>query len=226
MASYVRSKCMDTGTDEGIAPSTGLNFQNYSVCDFDSPNVGTASFNYELPFGTKMKFLSNAPHLVNSVVGGWRLSSVFTGKSGLPFTPTISGDVANIGETSQRPELVGTPFVPGNVNCWFYTSANSSCKALYPTATNAYALPTIYTYGNSGRNTLRAQPLYQLDMSLNKVFSITESKRLEFRAEVFNLFNHPVFAIPGTNIDQSSGGQVTSTLNSDRIIEFSLKLFF
>jgi hypothetical protein len=226
MASYVRSKCLDTGTDEGIAPSTGLNFQNYAVCDFDSPNVGTVSFNYELPFGNKMKYLANSSRLVNSVVGGWRLSSVLTAKSGLPFTPTISGDVANIGQTSQRPEIVGTPFVPGNVSCWFYTSANSGCKALYPNATNAFALPAIYTYGNSGRNILRAQPLYQVDMSLNKVFSITESKRLEFRAEIFNLFNHPVFAIPGTAIDQSSGGQVTSTLNSDRIIEFSLKLFF
>jgi hypothetical protein len=159
-------------------------------------------------------------------VGGWRLSTVVTAKSGLPFTPTISGDVANVGQTGQRPQLVGTPFVPGNVSCWFYTAANASCRSLYPNATDAFALPAQYTFGNSGRNILRAQSLYQVDLSVNKVFPITESKRFEFRAEIFNLFNHPVFAIPGANIDQSSGAQVTSTLNSGRIIEFGLKFLF
>lgn len=151
---------------------------------------------------------------------------MFTAKSGLPFTPTISGDVANVGQTGQRPNVVGTPFVPGNVSCWFYVSANANCRALFPNATDSFVLPKQYTFGNGGRNILRAQPLYQVDLSLNKVFALTESKRFEFRAEIFNLLNHPVFAIPGTNIDQSSGAQVTSTLNSDRIIEFGLKFMF
>ena len=226
MASYVYSKCLDTGTDEGNPPTTGLIGKNYAVCDFDSTHVGSVSFNWELPVGKGKRFLGDPSGPVNTALGGWRLSTVVTAKSGLPFTPTISGDVANVGQTGQRPKLVGTPFVPGNVSCWFYTSANASCRSLYPNATDAFVLPAQYTFGNSGRNILRAQSLYQVDLSVNKVFPITESKRFEFRAEIFNLFNHPVFAIPGTNIDQSSGAQVTSTLNSGRIIEFGLKFLF
>ena len=87
-------------------------------------------------------------------------------------------------------------------------------------------MPAQYTFGNGGRNILRADHLQQIDVSVTKQIPITESKRFEFRGEVFNLFNHPVFQSPGTNIDQTSGGQVTATLNSDRIIELALKFFF
>jgi hypothetical protein len=59
-----------------------------------------------------------------------------------------------------------------------------------------------------------------------KEFPVTEAARLQFRAEFFNLFNHPVFALPGTNINASSGGQISSTLNSNRIMEFALRFSF
>ncbi|MDQ6663372.1 MAG: carboxypeptidase-like regulatory domain-containing protein [Acidobacteriota bacterium] len=226
MGSYVYSKCLDTGTDEGTPPSTGLIGKNHAVCDFDSTHVGSISFNYQLPVGKGKQFLGSAPRVVDAALGGWQISSVVTLKSGLPFTPAISSDRANIGEGGQRPRLIGMPFVPGSVNCWFYTSSNSSCRALYPNLTDAFALPAQYAYGNSGRNILRADSLKQFDFSVMKLFSISESKRVEIRGEIFNVFNHPVFQAPGTNIDQSSGGQVTATLNSDRIIEFGVKLFF
>ena len=61
---------------------------------------------------------------------------------------------------------------------------------------------------------------------MTKEFALSETRRFEFRGEIFNLFNHPVFQAPGTNIDLSSGGQVTATLNSDRIVEFALKFIF
>jgi hypothetical protein len=159
-------------------------------------------------------------------VGGWSAAAVTTLKSALPFTPVINGDRANTGVGGQRPLLVGAPLVPGNVSCWFYTSSNTACKALYPNATDAFALPAQFTYGNAGRNILRGDHLVQLDVSLLKQFPITEAKRLEFRAEFFNIGNHPVFAIPGTSINATSGGQVSSTLNSNRILEFALKMYF
>ena len=226
MGSYVFSKCMDTGTDEGIAAATGLIGKNHAVCDFDPTHVGTISFNYALPVGKGKQYLANAPAIVDKALGGWQLASVVTLKSGLPFSPTIGADVANVGETGQWPNRVGPPLMLDNVNCWFYVASNSGCKALAPNATSAYVVPAQYTFGNGGRNTLRAQPLTQLDLSLEKIFAVTETKRFEFRGEIFNLFNHPVFAAPGTNIDQSSGGQVTATLNSDRIIEFAVKFLF
>ena len=226
MGSYVYSKCLDDGTDEGGPVATQLIGTNHAVCDFDQTHTGSISFNYALPFGRGKAFMSDAPKLVNQVLGGWNVAAVTALKSGLPFTPVINGDRANTGVGSQRPLLVGTPLVPGNIACWFYTSSNTACKAQFPNATDAFAVPAQFTYGNSGRNILRGDNLLQVDLSLLKQFPITETKRVEFRAEFFNIGNHPVFALPGTAINATSGGQVSSTLNSNRILEFALKFYF
>jgi hypothetical protein len=151
---------------------------------------------------------------------------VTTLKSGLPFTPTIAGDPANIGASNQRPDITGVPFVPGDLSCWYYTSLNPQCKALFPNATNAFSVPAQYTLGTGGRDVLRAGDLIQTDLAAIKEFPFTEAKRLEFRAEFFNIANHPAFAAPVSNINQASGGQVSATSNSDRIVEFALKFYF
>jgi hypothetical protein len=226
MGSYVWSKCLDTGTDEGSAPASQLIPANYAVCDFNQKNTATASFNYALPFGKGKSMMNTSNVLLDMVLGGWRIAGVNTFFSGLRFTPTITNDEANTGVSSEHPELVGTPLVPGTVGCWFYTSSNSTCVADFPNRANAFTEPALYTYGNSGRNILLADHLNQFDFTGMKDFPLTETKRLEFRAEFFNLFNHPVFAIPGTSINSSSGGQVSSTLNSNRIIEFALRFYF
>jgi hypothetical protein len=127
-------------------------------------------------------------------------------KSGLPFTPTVTGDVANTGVGSQRPNLIGQPSLVGDVGCWFYVSSNPGCRAVAPGATDAFGVPAQFTYGNSGRNILRADKLIQVDVSLMKEFPFTETKRLEFRAEFFNIANHPVFNAPTTTINLASGG--------------------
>jgi hypothetical protein len=226
MGSYVYSKCLDDGTDESGPVATQLIGTNHAVCDFDQTHTGSVSFNYALPFGREKQFLKGGSAFLNQIVGGWQLAAVTTLKSGLPFTPVVNGDRANTGVGGQRPSVVGTPLVFKNVSCWYYTSSNSTCKTLFPSATDAFAVPAQFTYGNSGRNILRGANLTQVDLSLSKQFPINESTRAEFRAEFFNLANHPVFAIPGTSINSTSGGQVSSTLNSNRIIEFALKMYF
>jgi hypothetical protein len=151
---------------------------------------------------------------------------VTTLKSGFPFTPTINGDRANIGASNQRPDVAGQPAMPQDLSCWFYTSSNPTCKALLPSATDAFLVPAQYTLGSGGRNILRSDKLVQVDLSAVKQFPITEAKRVEFRAEFFNVGNHPVFASPVTNVNQASGGQISSTANSNRILEFALKFYF
>jgi hypothetical protein len=225
MGSYVFAKCMDDGTDEGGPVATQLIGTNRAVCDFDQTNTGSISFNYALPFGAGKRFLKQRS-VMQQAFGGWQLAAVTTLKSGLPFTPTINGDRANTGVGGQRPVLVGQPFEGQNVSCWFYTSSNTACKSLYPNVTDAFAVPAQYTYGNAGRNILRGDNLLQVDLSLLKDFVFTEAKRLQFRAEFFNIGNHAVFANPGTLINSASGGQVSSTLNSNRIIELALKFHF
>jgi hypothetical protein len=92
--------------------------------------------------------------------------------------------------------------------------------------TSAFAVPASYTYGNSGYNILRRDFYKDFDFSLFKTFQITDNSRLEFRAEFFNATNTPVFDIPVTTIDTSSGGKVTSTANNPRQIQFALKYSF
>ena len=162
----------------------------------------------------------------NGVLGGWQIAAVTTLKSGLPFTPTVSGDRANTGTGSQRPNVNGKPFVPQNLSCWFYTSANSTCRALFPNATDVFTVSAQYTIGTGGRNILRSDNLTQVDFSVLKDIPITEATRMQFRAEFFNIANHAVFNAPGAVIDQGSAGQISSTVNSNRIIEFALKLIF
>ncbi|HWF45837.1 MAG TPA: TonB-dependent receptor [Bryobacteraceae bacterium] len=226
MGSYVWSRCMDDGTDEGSAPATQLIGLNYAPCDFNQKHTATISGTYNLPFGHGKTFMSSAPRIVDELLGEWILSGVATMKSGLPYTPTISLDRANTGASSEHAQVVGTPFTTNNVSCWFYTSANPSCVSQYPSVSNAFGLPALYTYGDAGRNILTAERLMQLDVSLLKDFPVHESLHVQFRAEFFNIFNHPVFAAPVSNVDISSGGQVSSTLNSDRILEFALKIIF
>jgi hypothetical protein len=116
--------------------------------------------------------------------------------------------------------MVGAP------NCWFYVAANAACASLAPGATAAFVSPAQYTYGDSGRNILRANGLKELDFTVMKLFKVTESKAFEFRAEMFNITNHPTFSAPATSINSSSGGQVSSTLNTSRIIQLALKFRF
>ena len=184
------------------------------------------SFDYLLPVGRGRTFLSHAPKLVDEALGGWELSGILTLRTGLPFTPTISSDVANTGVSNQRPQVVGTPTIVGAPSCWFFVAANPACASLVPGTAAAFAAPGQYTYGDGGRNILRANGLKELNFTIMKAFPVTETKAFEFRAEMFNLTNHPTFSAPSTAINSSSGGQVSSTLNTSRLIQLALKFRF
>jgi hypothetical protein len=95
MTSYVKAKCLDTGTDDGGAPSMQLIGLNSGPCDFDQANTGSVSFNYALPMGRGKHWLAGATGLVDRVLGGWQIAAVTTLKSGLPYTPTIGTNRAN-----------------------------------------------------------------------------------------------------------------------------------
>ncbi len=223
---YTYSKCMDNGSGGSGAPTVSLIPVNRGVCSLDRTYSSAVSFVYELPFGTGRTFLAHTPGWVNQIVGGWRASGVLTLQSGLPFTPVISGDQANTGVGSQRPNAVGAPILLDNVGCWFYVANNSTCRSLAPSATAPFTVPAQYTYGTSGRDVVRADGLSTLDFSLLKKFKVTESKTAEFRAECFNLANHPVFSAPSATINAASGGQVSSLLVPAREVQLALKFYF
>lgn len=225
LVSYTYNKCLDNGSSENTATAILIPV-NKAVCDFSIPQNFVTSYTYALPVGHSRAFLNHMPGWADGVLGGWVVSGITTLQSGLPFTPTITGDQANTGVTGQRPNVLAPPVKVGSVSCWFYVASNPGCKAEDPGGSATFAIPGQYMYGTSGRNILRADSLVQFDLTVTKQFRFTESKSLQFRTEFFNIFNTPSFVTPSTTIDTATGGQIGSTLNAGRTIELALKLFF
>lgn len=223
LVSYTYGRCLTDGTFNGLTREQNGGYRYYGPCNYDIHHNFVTSGVYDLPFGHGKKFLSGASALVEGLIGHWGLSGVGTLQSGLPFTLTISGDQANTGLGSQRPNITGQPQVMRRPNCWFYDSRNASCPA---GGTDSFSVPTLYTYGNGSTNTMRNDGLVQFDVSILKSFHFTDTRSLEFRGAFFNIFNHTTFATPVTNIDSSSAGQITATLNAARSIELAAKIYF
>jgi hypothetical protein len=210
LVSYTYSKA----TRRVPAPEIGGNFTyERQPQPWDIPHLFAASAGYELPFGKGRRFLSDAGSIANGIIGGWQLQTIVNYRSGLPFTPTISRDVANIGVGGQRPNRVRSGALDNpTIDAWFDKSA--------------FEVPANFTFGDSGPGILRSDHLWNVDASLFKRFDVRNGRTLEFRAEAFNLLNAVYFAGPNTNVDTAAGGRVTSTSNQARQIQFGLKYIF
>ena len=189
------------------------------------------SFNtmYELPFGHQQRFLGNASSTVDRIVGGWSVAALGILRTGVASTVHIGTNTFGNGDfTNQRPDRVpgvsqyGTGSGPDN----FLNGA-------------AYSMPAPGTFGNLGRNTFYGPSYKQIDFSILKKTRVTESKNFEFRAEMFNLFNHPNFDEPngfwgvdGSGKVFSSFGQIFNTLGrtlgvgTSRQIQLALRFNF
>jgi hypothetical protein len=210
LASYTFSKAM---LNQNAPVTGGNNAFETSLADYDIPQNFAFNASYELPFGKGRHFLSSSRGLLNALAGGWQTQGIAGRRSGLPFTPTISTDPANVGLSNERPNRRGSGGLSNPTpDLWFDKTA--------------FTAPAAFTYGNSGRYILQAGPLRFLDMSVFKEFSPTEKSRLQFRLEAFNLTNTASFNPPGTAIDTASGGKVTSSSNNPRQLQVALKYLF
>jgi hypothetical protein len=196
------------------APGIGGNFTyDTGPASFDIPHLLAISFGAELPFGRGKRFLGGAGTLANALLGGWQAQSIINYRSGLPFTPTVSRDVANTGAGGQRPNRIGSGELDDpTIDAWFDKTA------FIPAAD--------FTFGNSGRGILRGDHQWNVDFSIFKRFEVAGSSFLEFRAEAFNLLNSVYFGLPSTAIDTATGGRITSTSNAARQLQFGLKFIF
>ena len=200
------------------APGIGGNFTyDTGPASFDAPHLLAMSFGAELPFGRGKRFLGNAGALANALLGGWQAQSIVNYRSGLPFTPTVSRDVANIGtgggRDSQRPNRIGDGKLDNpTIDLWFDKTA--------------FVVPADFTFGDSGRGILRGDHQWNVDFSIFKRFDVNGSSTLEFRAEAFNLLNSVYFDLPNTAVDTATGGRVTGTSNTARQLQFGLKYIF
>ncbi len=219
-ATYTWSKSLDTvgdGSGDVSAPPYAFNVRGtmYGPSSFDERQRLVLSYVYELPFGAGNRFLGGTRGIARSLVSGWELSGIGTFQSGRPYTVSISADRSNTGGSNiDRPIVVANPNqVAGGqtVDHWFNTAA--------------FALPALGTEGNLGRNTLVGPRYDEVDFSVIKNTRIREGKNLQFRAEIFNLLNHPNFDLPNHTIDSVQAGGIF-TAEASRQIQLALKLVF
>jgi hypothetical protein len=224
-----------TSINSSFTGSNPYNFRaEYASSDFDIRHNLVAAFTYALP-GKSAHVKSGAARLL----GGWSLEGIFTAQTSAPYTPLVGQDIAGNGDqfaaNNQRPNLVsGQPL---------YIA--SSAPPFHVANPAAFAIPAAGTYGDAGRNILRASGLQQLDLGLHKTFQASERVTVQFRAELFNAYNHPNFATPAASgnslltagssfglsqemANSSSGGLLLPLFNSGgpRSIQLALKLLF
>jgi hypothetical protein len=173
--------------------------------DWDVRNNFTASTVYIMPQ------LKNSNSLIREVLGGWQTSGILQTRSGLPTNITLQGGLFG---NPVRPDLVpGQPLWAPN-HSWPGSSYNIHAFAIEPT----YDGTPGATIGTVGRNSLRGPGYFQLDISGMKNFAITERVTMQFRADIFNIFNHPNFTNPDGGICQSIGlGTCTPNPNFGRV---------
>jgi hypothetical protein len=220
-ASYTHSRTIDDGGGAfGTSPQDFMNISlDRGLADQDIRGRFVLSGVYELPFGHGRRIGSNMGKAADALVGGWRLNAVLTVQSGLPF------NLSDPGAPGGRPDVVGPLSInPGNTQQYFTTGA----IALVPTIANNVEIGP----GTLGRNVLIGPGIQTVDLGLSKTFSLTERAKMEFRAEAFNLANHPEFNDPGTDptslVAQGGNfGVINSTLaNTERQVQFAVKIFF
>ncbi len=230
---YTWSKALDNGdslnaTTSANAPALTSNPFNlhadYGLAGYDVRHVGVISAIYALPFGRGQALASGMTGWGNVLVGGWSVNSIVTLQDGFPFTPQLSYNPANNGDTRnpvrpfRNPDFTG-PVILGNPKQWFNPDA-----FLAPPANSGF-------YGDLGRDTFIGPGLATWDVSILKDTSIRERLSLQFRAEIFNLLNRANFNTPNLIVFTPSGvsgtaGAITSTSTTSRQVQFGLKLIW
>jgi hypothetical protein len=185
--------------------------------DFDQKLRWVTSFDYVLPFGASHTLLG-ANKLEDEVFGGWHFGGIYTMHTGFYMSPWIGYDPSNTGSfgATRSDQVCDGNLSAGkrSVNNWF----NTDC----------FPLPQPYTFGNAKKNTLVGPGAVSTDLTLRKVFNITERQNLEIRIESFNAFNHAAFSQPDNYIDDGPGSTavITSTALSQRQFQFGAKYAF
>ncbi|HLJ15698.1 MAG TPA: TonB-dependent receptor [Bryobacteraceae bacterium] len=208
LSSYTRSKAIDD-------VHTPLDIYNRrlekGLSTFDAPNIFVFSGVYQLPFGRDRGFGKDMNKFANAILGDWDLSGIERVQSGAPLNMTGTGirPLVNNGQSAK----LSNP----SIYEWFNTSVFSN------------AAP--FTFGNIGPvlPDVRSGGLVNLDAVLAKNFVASIRDRqitTQFRAEFYNVLNHPQFAAPNVTVSSQAFGQVTSTANNPRDIQLALKIIF
>lgn len=243
LSSYMWSKSIDDNFGVSAAADGSALFAQDArnlraergLSDYDVTHRWVFSTVYDLPFG-KGKRLDAGNAAVNAVIGGWQMTGILTAQNGRPFTVFSGRDESNTGGGSDRPNVIGDWHVASpNPDRWFnpctLLADGKTRRNCLPGDTPAWQLNALGSFGNVGRNTLRGGGLTNFDLGGYRAFRITERQALQFRAEFFNLLNHPNFFLPNTQASSSAFATVSraafqSQTGAQRQIQFALKYVF
>jgi len=222
--SYVWSKMMSTYDSSGWGSRNGNNTiqssykrdASYALSNFDIPHAFKGSVVYTMPFGKGQKFLSQGG-IVDALVGGWQISTLFDYQSGNTFTATMNSNNSNSQANSQLPNMVtGVPLYPDNKTAaqWFNPAA--------------FTAPGQYKFGNEGRNILRGPRFSDVDFSASKTLRVPklEHGQIQLRFDATNALNHTSLGIPNASIGGSTVGQITGAALSGRTLQLGGRFSF
>jgi hypothetical protein len=230
LVAYTYSRTYDNGLSDGLgsvlsAPFFPLpNWQklDWSLSQINLDNSFTGSVIYDLPFGHGKQFGSDWSPLTNSLLGGFQLTLIERISSGFPVPLIDSNNQSGVyfdngGNSNNwnRPNQVS--------NCNVYAAShaahqwiNSSCFVAAPAG----------ELGDAARVPVSGPDFVNTDFSVIKQFALPREMGLNFRAEFFNLFNHPQYGMPVSDINEAGFGAVNSTVNNPRLVQLALKLTF
>lgn len=255
MSSYVFSHANNESVDGGYLYAVDRP-QSRGPDDFSRNHVFIWNGVYQLPFGKGKAFAGGSGRAMDLLIGGWQLGNTLIWSSGLPWTANLNGsDCGQISDTGPcLPNLKGslhvgagsfdkttrkvtyyTPVSPLTYSTAALTPGVDTCTLARPTS-GPFSLPACATGGDVGRNSFRGPGMITDNLSLSKIFHVTERFNAEFRLDTYNLFNHANLANPSTCVDctDPNAGRITSLAastsgisnNGMRYLQFGIKLGF
>ncbi|MGH9657705.1 MAG: hypothetical protein ACRD96_04115 [Bryobacteraceae bacterium] len=236
LANYTVSKNIDSGGsgnslfdqqgDTRALEAYNLKLER-GISPTDIPQKFVLSALYDLPFGPGKRFLSQ-PGIAGHLLGGWQVNGILMLRGGFPSDLRVAR-LAPVFNTANRPNRVlGEPLLVPNPG--FDQYFNPKAFAVPPTVPNFRGAPT-QTLGNAGRSILRGPGLSNLDLSAFKDIRTSETTKLEFRAEAFNVSNTPSFELSGARtaaltVGDPAFGKLTGAQTVGRQIQFGLKFLW
>ncbi len=222
---------LDNTNQEGNGLSSPLDSYNINLAkargDFDRPISLNSSIIFTPPIGRNKQFLSGIPKWADTLIGGWDIGSLVVIQSAQPFT--VSSNRATGAST-----VATYANFSGDRNSGYLQFRGDGVYFFTPAEVAQFSFPGAGDIGNSGRNAFRGPTFYNVDASLVKRFRITEGSAVTFRAEAYNLFNHPQFGTPSgttsaTTVNYSTVstfGKYSQTLNGARTMQMALRFDF
>ncbi len=210
-ANYTWSKAVGyIANDDQTPPVNDMAYFNLnrSVLAYDRTQNLQLSGVYELPFGAGKRWVSQG--VASRIVGGWQFNSLAGFMTGLPYSVSASSASLNMSSNTQRANQV----VP---NVQILGGVGVGQPYFNPLA---FMPVTTATFGNAGFNSMRGPGVVNVDSSLFRQFAIKERIKIQFRAEAFNLFNHPAFSVPSANVSNlvlNANGTIKSLGSYDQI---------